>query len=239
MKCAYKQELAKQRQARDEEGLIEQEHKARANLFALALLTAKDQFGFNNEQLKKMLDGMFEEAGDAFDHYRDESEEDYDPNTVPFLLQGFINQLDALEVDVRDIEKSHVFTLPDTTYWSEKRKASLAGRLDVLKDREVSFRAYMYSFMLYLYHEYEYEGEKLTAYYNEVLDWYYKTWDMYLLCNYTQDSFLKYQVDGRILKVKIQHGIDLDWATDVKEKETEKEKGDKADDENTNESQEV
>ncbi len=215
MKCAYKQEIAKQRQARDELKLINQEHTARADLFALALLTARDQFGFDKDQLKQMLDGMFEEAGDAFEHYKDETEKEYDPNTVPFLLQGFINQLDALEVDVRAIEKWHHHSLPETIYWSNRRRATLEGRMDVLEDRKISYRAYMYAFCLYLYHEYEYEGKKLSAYYNEVLNRYYKTWDMYVLCNDQQDSFLTYQVHGHILDVKKQFNIDLMEATDL------------------------
>lgn len=238
MKCAYKQEIARQRQARDEEGLVEQEHKARANLFALALLTARDQFDFSDEQLKKMLDGMFDEAGDAFEHYKDESEKDYDPNTVPFLLQGFINQLDALEVNVREIEKWHHHSLPNTTYWSVKRKQTLEGRLAVLEDRKISYRAYMYAFMLYLYHEYEYEDKKLSAYYNEVLNRYYRIWDTYVLCNDQQDHFLTYQVNGLIMNVKENHGINLIGATDLNKDANRETKGEK-DNEDTEEDKKV
>lgn len=214
MKCAYKQEITKRKQARDEALLTYQEHRARANLFALALETAQDQFGFNGEQLKGLLDGMFEEAGDAFEHYKDESEEEYDPNTVPFLLQGFINQLDALEVDVRKIEKSHKFPTPDMKYWSISRKATYAGRMEILADREVSYKAYMYAFMLFLYHEYEYEGEKLSAYYNAVLDRYYEIWSAYVVCNDGWDRNLTYLVNSPLARLE-KIGIDLVGATDT------------------------
>ena len=228
MKCAYKAVLNQQRAERDERLLTIQEHRARADLFAIALFVAKDTFQLDTEQLKKMMDGMFEEAGDAFDHYKDESEKDYDPSTVPFLMQGFVNQLNALEVNVREIEDKWNFNPPTAEqqrFWSKERKNKLTGRLEILLDRELSYRAYLYAFMLYLYHEYGYEGEKLTEYYDAVRSLYYIMWNRYLECNAEQDRWLAIDIDKEIYRIE-KLGINITGMTNLENnsinKETEK-----------------
>lgn len=217
MKCAYKAVLNQQRAERDEKLIEIQEHRARADFFALALFTAQEQFKFDAEQCKKMMDGMFEEASEAFDTYKDETQTDYDPTTVPFLLQGFLNQLDALEVDVREIETKYAFKPvgeEKQAFWSKERINKLKGRLEILADREVSYRAYMYAFMLYLYHEYGYEGKKLADFYDGVRLMYHSLWSKYLECNEVFDTMLANTIDRHIYEIHRQ-GIDITGMTDV------------------------
>ena len=137
MKCAYKQVLYQKKLEEDEKLVAVQEQRSRANLFALVLQTAEDQFKFDTDQLKKMMDGMFEEASDAFQAYKDDSQEDYDPTTVPFMLQAFVNQLNALEVDVRAIEDEYYFPPVKTTYWGSSRLQKQKDRTQILDDRKV------------------------------------------------------------------------------------------------------
>ena len=227
MKCAYKRVLAEMKRKDDEQKLANQERKAREHLFAIALKTAEEKFGFSVDQLRKMLDGMFEEASDAFQTYKDETQEDYDPTTVPFLLRGFINQLDALEVDTKAIESEYQFPNPGTN-WNSRRTEKYHGRLAVLHDREVTFRAYMYAFMLYLYHEYEYEGETLVGYYRAVLTRYSDTWSKYLDCNDISDANLSVIVNVDIYDIQSKVA-DLDGITDIdKSKNENTEKGENA-----------
>lgn len=225
MKCAYKAILHQRRVEEDERLVAIQEQRSRANLFALVLQTAEDQFKFDTDQLKKMMDGMFEEASDAFKAYKDDSQEDFDPTTVPFMLQAFVNQLNALEVNVRAIEDEYYFPPVATTFWSNGRLQKQKDRERILDDRKVTYRAYLYSFMLYLYHEYGYEGEKLEKFYRGVRDRYYTLWRRYLECNSIEDSTLAGLIDLAIMKIE-NKGIDLTGMTDV-DKETDKKEGEK------------
>ena len=235
MKCAYKTVLNQQRAERDDRLLTIQEHRARANLFAIALIVAKTQFKFDTEQLKKMMDGMFEEAAEAFSDYKDETQADFDPATVPFLLKGFANQIEALEVDIKAIEAKHAFvpiSEEKQQFWSKERKNKLIGRLQILEDREASYKAYLYGFMLYLYHEYGYEGEKLSGYYDEVRFIYHYIWSKYLECNQQTDSLVADMVDRQIYTVQ-REGINVTGMTSLEKTKTEeKSDNEKGEDEN-------
>lgn len=240
MKCAYKQVLAKM----DEERLDKQESKAVGYALALALKTAKEQFGYDRDELISLLNGMYSIASESFEYYADDKAERYDVETVPFIEYGLKRRIEASDCDVTAIEKQYMFVDSDLSMvysdsrYNRRQIRDAENRLAILLNRELSLKPYWYSFLTYMAEDLEIAGEELTKFYTAIREEYRKVWLNYLYMRPAMDMRLSQAVNS-LLKEMSDFGVDIDTRTN-KEREQDKanEENEETDSNENNESEE-
>lgn len=185
MNCNWRR--AKQEKAL--ETLNKQESDALTYCLALGCEFCRNLRNFGQGRLNDLIRGMYLELQDHFEKYREDDEEQFTKEQVPFLYTGLRNQIVPL-VDVDEIEKRYAFD-PKYGGWKggmEKEKRDI--RYQLLMDRERMYRSFWYAMMLYLWRTYNWGEDRLTRFYGFVRQSYLTIFKEYLAGTAVKDAWI-------------------------------------------------
>lgn len=204
MNCAYKRELEKQQLDRVNQQEVDASIYARCIcckwLMTVGHLSAKTT--------QKILDEVYIILAESFDMYRDDSEKEFDPRTVPFLTKALQNQVDALEVDIDAINEKYSIGMRNGI-----KQLTKQARYERLKAREAVVRPYWYAFLITLATNHRYGKNRLEKFYTDIRKNYKDFWEHYMDCTFESDRYITVTVRNTIAEVgKI---IKLDGTDDL------------------------
>lgn len=172
MNCAYKRELEKKQIDR-----INQQEKDAVVYARCICLEWLQEHGMSKKTIQKVLDEVLIFIAEAFDKYRDETEEEFDTKTVPFLTKGMQNQVDALEIPIKEINEEYAIQPR-----RGMKQLTKTARYEKLKVRETAIRPYWYAFLVVLGCNHRFGKKKLTEFYRDIRARYKADWEYYMDC---------------------------------------------------------
>lgn len=186
MKVNVKRALAKKKM--DE--INRQEGDAITFGLALGCEFCRDLRGFGRKRCDDLIRGMYLICAENFEQYREDDEDTFSRESVPFLYTGLRNQVTALDVDAEGIEARCAID-PGYGGWktgaaAEKRRT----RYQLLTDRERMFRSFWYAMMLYLWRTYGWGQDRLNRFYSFVRQNYKVVYQEYLAGTAMKDEWV-------------------------------------------------
>ena len=148
--------------------------------------------------------------------YRAEDEEEYDTKTVPTLIQVLQNQVDALDIGVREINEHYAIGMRPGM-----KQLIRQARYEKLKARESVIRPYWYAFLVVLYSNHRFNEKKLTEFYTWVRKRYCDDWNLYMDCTPHSDRKISTTVKQTLDTYKKKYKLDGSDGLFVEKKEIE------------------
>lgn len=187
---------------RQRERINQQERDAAIYARCLCLEQLEEN-GHSKKTIQKVLDEVMVYLAEGFLNYKAEDEEDYDTKTVPTLIQVLQNQVDALDIGVREINEKYAIGMRPGM-----KQLTRQARYEKLQARESVIRPYWYSFLVVLNGNHKYSKKKLTEFYTAVRRKYCDDWNAYMDCTPMGDRKISTTVEHYLKEYGNRYKLD-------------------------------
>lgn len=181
------------------ETINKQESDALTFCLALGCEFCRNLRNFGQGRLNDLIRGMYMELADNFEKYREDDEQEFSKEQVPFLYTGLRNQVMSLI----NVNKAETWCAFDPHYGGFKtgmEREKRDGRYQLLMDRERMFRSFWYAMMLYLWRTYGWGEDRLSRFYGFVRQTYLTVFQEYLACSPEKDAWIQKKMTEMIKK---------------------------------------